>query len=106
MATRIGIVGASWRGEYFLRAASVLPEHFEVARILTRSEASAARVSSVWGVEATTSLDDFTLVAVADMSEAALERVRAKDDAITTYTSAEEMFAASPTDVVCVSTYA
>ena len=59
MAARIGIVGASWRGEYFLRAASVLPEHFEVARILTRSEASAARASSVWGVEATTSLDDF-----------------------------------------------
>ncbi|MBN9186519.1 Gfo/Idh/MocA family protein [Microbacterium sp.] len=57
-------------------------------------------------IDALLASDDFTLVAVADMSEAALERVRAKDDAITTYTSAEEMFAASPTDVVCVSTYA
>ena len=57
-------------------------------------------------IDALIASDDFTLVAVADMSEAALERVRAKDPAIATYTSAEEMFAQSPTDVVCVSTYA
>ncbi|MDL9978742.1 Gfo/Idh/MocA family protein [Microbacterium sp. ASV49] len=57
-------------------------------------------------IDALLASDDFTLVAVADMSEAALERVRAKDSAIATYTSAEEMFAASPAEVVCVSTYA
>ncbi|WP_223692296.1 Gfo/Idh/MocA family protein [Leifsonia poae] len=57
-------------------------------------------------IDALIASDDFTLVAVADMSEAALERVRAKDAAIRTYTSAEEMFASSPSDVVCVSTYA
>ncbi len=57
-------------------------------------------------IDALIASDDFRLVAVADMSEAALERVRAKDAEIRTYTSAEELFASSPTDVVCVSTYA
>lgn len=57
-------------------------------------------------IDALLASDDFTLVAVADMSEAALERVRAKDGSVTTYTSAEQMFAENPTDVVCVSTYA
>lgn len=57
-------------------------------------------------IDALIASDDFQLVAVADMSEAALERVRAKDPGIQTFTSAEEMFAARPTDVVCVSTYA
>jgi predicted dehydrogenase len=56
---RIGLVGSSWRGEYFLRAASSLPEHFEVDRVLTRTDASASRVSETWGVSATTSLDEF-----------------------------------------------
>ncbi|MDL9978743.1 Gfo/Idh/MocA family protein [Microbacterium sp. ASV49] len=59
MAARIGIVGASWRGEYFLRAAATLPEHFEVARLLTRTDASAERAAAKWGVATTTSLDDF-----------------------------------------------
>jgi predicted dehydrogenase len=59
MPARIGIVGASWRGEYFLRAASVLPEHFEVTRLLTRTDATAESAGSKWGVDATTSLDEF-----------------------------------------------
>ncbi|GAA1918356.1 hypothetical protein GCM10009775_08660 [Microbacterium aoyamense] len=59
MPSRIGIVGASWRGEYFLRAASFLPEHFEVTRVLTRTDASVERVGAVWGVPATTSFDEF-----------------------------------------------
>lgn len=58
-------------------------------------------------IDALLASDDFTLVAVADMSEAALARIREKTGgAVATYTSAEEMFAQSPTDVVCVSTYA
>ena len=58
-AARIGIVGASWRAEYFLRAASVLPDRFEVTRVLTRTDASAARVSERWGVAGTSSFEDF-----------------------------------------------
>lgn len=58
-------------------------------------------------IDALLASDDFTLVAVADMSEAALARVTEKTGgAVAVYTSAEEMFAGSPTDVVCVSTYA
>lgn len=58
-------------------------------------------------IDALLASDDYTLVAVADMSEAALARIREKTGgAVATYTSAEEMFAQSPTDVVCVSTYA
>ena len=60
MAARIGIVGGSWRGQYFLRAASLLPDRFEVARVLVRSDSSAEKVTAGWGVPATTSLDDFT----------------------------------------------
>ncbi|MBN9631519.1 MAG: Gfo/Idh/MocA family oxidoreductase [Actinobacteria bacterium] len=59
MAARIGIVGASWRGEYFLRAAAALPHHFEVTRVVTRSSESAERASAAWGVETTTSFDEF-----------------------------------------------
>lgn len=57
-------------------------------------------------IDALLASDDFDLVAVADMSESALERVREKDTRIRTFTSADEMFSAAPTDVVCVSTYA
>ncbi|GAA1918347.1 hypothetical protein GCM10009775_08650 [Microbacterium aoyamense] len=57
-------------------------------------------------IDALLASEDFRLVAVADMSEAALERVREKDPDIRTFTSADEMFASTPTDVVCVSTYA
>lgn len=59
MAARIGIVGASWRGEYFLRAASNLPEHFEVTRLLTRTDATAEHAGRTWGVDTTTSLAEF-----------------------------------------------
>lgn len=56
---RIGIVGGGWRAEYFLRVASLLPERFTVARVLVRSESSAARVEARWAVRATTSLTAF-----------------------------------------------
>ncbi|MCU1439274.1 MAG: hypothetical protein JWP85_271 [Rhodoglobus sp.] len=55
----IGIIGASWRAEYFLRAAAALPDRFTVKRVLVQSDASAARVAEKWAVAATTSLDDF-----------------------------------------------
>lgn len=59
MTARIGIVGSSWRGQYFLRAASLMPDRFEVTRVLVRSDASAAKVTADWNVPSTTSLDDF-----------------------------------------------
>jgi predicted dehydrogenase len=58
-ATTIGLIGAGWRAEYFLRIARELPERFRVARVLVRTEASAASVTAAWGVPATTSLAGF-----------------------------------------------
>jgi predicted dehydrogenase len=55
----IGLIGAGWRAEYFLRIARELPERFRVARVLVRTEGSATSVSEAWGVPATTSIDDF-----------------------------------------------
>jgi predicted dehydrogenase len=78
MAARIGIVGASWRAQYYLRAASVLPDHFEVGAVLVASEASAERVTQNWGVPATTSREtflagEFDFIVVATPSEVAAE---------------------------------
>lgn len=60
MTTRIGIVGAGWRGQYFLRAAAVLREQFEVTRVLVTTDTSATKVTDAWGVPATTSLHEFS----------------------------------------------
>ena len=57
--TTIGLIGAGWRAEYFLRIARDLPERFTVARVLVRTERSASSVSDTWSVPATTSLADF-----------------------------------------------
>lgn len=55
----IGVIGASWRAQYYLRAARELPQHFAVTRVLVRSNESAERVSTDWGVPATTSMSNF-----------------------------------------------
>jgi predicted dehydrogenase len=55
----IGLIGAGWRAEYFLRIARELPDRFTVARVLVRTEESASSVTESWGVPATTSLDGF-----------------------------------------------
>jgi predicted dehydrogenase len=57
--TRIGLIGAGWRAEYFLRIARELPDRFEIARVLVRTEQSAASVALTWDVPSTTSLADF-----------------------------------------------
>ena len=62
----IGVVGASWRAEYFLRIARDLPERFAVARVLVRSDESAERVRREWGVAATTSMAEFLTAAAYD----------------------------------------
>ncbi len=78
MAARIGIVGASWRAQYYLRAASVLPEHFEVAAVHVASDASAERVTRDWRVPATTSREtflagDYDYIVVATPADVAAE---------------------------------
>ena len=56
---RIGLIGAGWRAQYYLRIAQHLPEQFTVTRVLVRSASSAAQVTADWGVDASTSFDDF-----------------------------------------------
>jgi predicted dehydrogenase len=55
----IGLIGAGWRAEYVLRIARELPERFRVARVLVRSDPSAASVTARWGVPSGTSLAGF-----------------------------------------------
>jgi predicted dehydrogenase len=58
-------------------------------------------------IDALLASDRFELVGVADMSEAARDRVREKTGgAVPTFATYEEMLAQAPSDVVCVSTYA
>ncbi len=49
--------------------------------------------------------EHFRLVAMADLNPAIREQAKARFPNIQTYASHEELFAAAPTDVVCVSTY-
>jgi len=79
-AATIGLIGAGWRAEYFLRIAEELPGRFEVASVLVRSERSAAVVRDRWAVSATTSMADFLrgrydYVIVSTPAEAAAELV-------------------------------
>lgn len=55
----IGLIGAGWRAEYFLRIARELSERFEITGVLVRSERSAALVRERWAVPTTTGLADF-----------------------------------------------
>ena len=75
----IGVVGASWRAQYFLRIARELPQMFTVKRVLVRSEASAAKVSTDWAVAATTSMADFLAAGPYDFVVVAAPREVAAD---------------------------
>ena len=58
-------------------------------------------------IDALMASESYTLIAVADLSEASLAAVRERTGGgVATYTSYEEMLRDSPADVVCVSTYA
>jgi predicted dehydrogenase len=59
MTARIGVIGAGWRAEYYLRVAAALPDRFEITRVLVRSDAAAARLAEQWPVSTTCSAEDF-----------------------------------------------
>lgn len=56
---RIGLIGASWRGQYYLRIAQARPDLFTVERVLTRTTASADTIAAAFGVPTSTDLDAF-----------------------------------------------
>lgn len=53
-AVSIGIIGASWRAQYYLRIGQQFLESFTVRQVLTRTESSASQVTERWGVPAMT----------------------------------------------------
>jgi predicted dehydrogenase len=56
---RIGLIGAGWRSEYYLRIAAELPWLFDIATVLTASQQSADRLSADWAIPTTTDLSEF-----------------------------------------------
>jgi predicted dehydrogenase len=55
----IGIIGTSWRAQYYLRVASLRPDLFRITRALTRSTGSAERATAEWDIPAGTNLAAF-----------------------------------------------
>jgi predicted dehydrogenase len=55
---RFGVVGTGWRGEFFLRLASMAPEHLRVTGVVTRSPDRAAEIAARSGVPAYQHLDE------------------------------------------------
>ncbi|HET9186737.1 MAG TPA: Gfo/Idh/MocA family oxidoreductase [Acidothermaceae bacterium] len=45
-----GVVGGGWRTEFFLRLATMAPEHFSVSGVVTRSAEKGAAIEAAWGV--------------------------------------------------------
>ena len=45
-----GIVGGAWRAEFFFRIAQALPERFQIAGCVTRTQATRSRIERLWGI--------------------------------------------------------
>jgi len=45
-----GIVGGAWRAEFFFRIAQTLPERFQIAGCVTRTQSTRARIEKKWGI--------------------------------------------------------
>jgi len=51
MKTKFALYGSGWRAEFFLRVAKALPDQFEVAGIITRSDEKAEILTRRYGVK-------------------------------------------------------
>ncbi|MCB0122565.1 MAG: Gfo/Idh/MocA family oxidoreductase, partial [Caldilineaceae bacterium] len=58
MTINIGMIGAGWRAEFFLRIVQALPEQFNLPRVLVRNPEKAERFAAAWQVETVQTLDD------------------------------------------------
>ena len=56
--TRFTIVGYGWRAQFYLRAARMIPQEFEVTSIVTRSGERAAQIRKETGIPAVRSLEE------------------------------------------------
>jgi len=53
-----GIIGAGWRSEFYLRIARALPDRFQVAGVVVRSDEKRPAFEKTWSVPAFPTLDD------------------------------------------------
>jgi predicted dehydrogenase len=52
-----GLVGGGWRAEFYLRIARAMPERFQIAGCVTRTEATRARIKAAWKIPVFDELD-------------------------------------------------
>src|SRR5271163_3084742 len=50
MRPAFGLIGAAWRGEFFLRIAQDLPEQFPLAGVVVRDPEKRERLRTAWSV--------------------------------------------------------
>ena len=43
-----GVVGGGWRAEFYFRIAQAMPERFQIAGCVARTEATRARIKAAW----------------------------------------------------------
>lgn len=55
----IGLIGAGWRAEAYLRVAKALPERFTITRVMVTNAESAGRIERDWNIPAVIGFDDF-----------------------------------------------
>ena len=52
-----GLVGGGWRAEFFIRIARAMPERFEIAGCVARTDATRARIKAAWNIRVFDELD-------------------------------------------------
>ncbi len=67
-AIGFGIIGSGWRSEFFLRIAKELPERFNVAGVVTRTEASGKTIEEKFAIRTFRTIDDLLNAAKIDFA--------------------------------------
>jgi hypothetical protein len=52
-----GLVGGGWRAEFYFRIAQAMPERFQIAGCVARTEATRARIKATWNIRVFDELD-------------------------------------------------
>jgi hypothetical protein len=55
--TVFGVVGGGWRAKFYFRIAQALPEQFQIAGCVARTEATRARISRAWNIRVFDEID-------------------------------------------------
>ena len=52
-----GVVGGGWRAEFYFRIAQAMPERFQIAGCVAKTEATRARIKAAWKIPIFDELD-------------------------------------------------